>query len=325
MKKTTLLGAAGAIGKSLAAELHTRGREYRVVGRSAESLQKNFGADPLPETKTWDPEDPASIREALRGTGTLIYLVGVPYDQFHLHPILMERTLEAAIAEGVENFVLIGTVYPYGRPQTTPVTESHPREPHTYKGKMRMKQEDLLLAAHSAGKIRGTILRLPDFYGPEVDRSFLHGVFAAAAQGGKADMLGPIDQPHEFVYVPDTAAVILDLADHPGAYGKWWNFGGAGTTTQRELMEAAFAVTGRKPSYRVAGKFVVRLIGLFNPFMREVVEMHYLLTQPVLLDDRALSQLLGGRLEKTPYAEGVRRCVEALQKNGRETPQRIAP
>jgi nucleoside-diphosphate-sugar epimerase len=311
--KTTLLGAAGAIGKSLADELRARGQEYRVVGRNAESLAKIFGSDPLAELRTWNPDDPASIREALCETDTLIYLVGVPYDQFHLHPILMERTLEAAIAMGVKNFVLVGTVYPYGRAQATPVTESHPREPHTYKGRMRKQQEDLLLAADAAGKIRGTVLRLPDFYGPEVDRSFLHGVFLAAAQGGKADMVGPIDLPHEFVYVPDAAPVILDLAAHPGAYGKWWHFAGAGATTQRKMMAAAFAVTGRKPSYRVAGKFALRLLGLFNPVMKEMVEMHYLVTQPLMMDDRALSELLGG-LKKTPYAEGVRRCVEASRK-----------
>jgi hypothetical protein len=46
--------------------------------------------------------------------------------------------------------------------------------------------------------------------------------------------------------------------------------------------------------------------------MREMVEMHYLQTNPVLLDDSALANLLGG-LKKTPYSEGVRQSVEYLQ------------
>lgn len=311
--KTTLLGAAGAIGHSIAATLRQRGESYRVVGRSRASLEEGFGADPQAEIATWNPDDPASIRAALRGTGTLIYLVGVPYDQFRLHPELMRRTLAAAHAEGVERLLLIGTVYPYGRPQGVPVTESHPREPHTFKGRMRREQEDLLLAADAAGKIRGTILRLPDFYGPGVERSFLHSMFQAAANGGKANLVGPIDPPHEFVYVPDVGPVALDLAARPEAYGRWWNLAGAGAISQRRLMELAFSIAGRRPSYQVAGKTLLRLLGLGNSFLRELVEMHYLLTDPVLLDDRALEGLLGG-LAKTPYEEGVRRTLAAARK-----------
>jgi len=40
--------------------------------------------------------------------------------------------------------------------------------------------------------------------------------------------------------------------------------------------------------------------------------MHYLQITPVLLDDSALTKLLGG-VKKTPYAQGVRKSVEYLQ------------
>ena len=49
---------------------------------------------------------------------------------------------------------------------------------------MRKAQEELLLEADAAGKIRGTILRLPDFYGPDIEKSFLHDMFVAALWGG---------------------------------------------------------------------------------------------------------------------------------------------
>ena len=45
-------------------------------------------------------------------------------------------------------------MYPYGKPQTTPVTEDHPRQPHTFKGRMRKEQEDVLLAAHEAERFK---------------------------------------------------------------------------------------------------------------------------------------------------------------------------
>jgi len=46
--------------------------------------------------------------------------------QFELHPELMRKTIDGALAAGVKNIILISTVYPYGRAETNPVRESHP-------------------------------------------------------------------------------------------------------------------------------------------------------------------------------------------------------
>jgi nucleoside-diphosphate-sugar epimerase len=313
MSKIALFGAAGAIGNSIDVALREKRQPYRVVGRNRAELDKSFGADPLADIVTWNPDDPASVRAACSGVDTLIYLIGVPYDHFELHPVLMQKTLDGAIAEGVERFVLIGTVYPYGRARTAKVTEDHPREPHTFKGRMRKAQEDLLLKAHNEGRIQATILRLPDFYGPNIEKSFLDSLFKAATRGGKADMVGPIDRPHEFVFVPDVGPLILALAAKPEAYGKWWNFAGPGAIPQREIATKAFSLAGREPKIRVAGKTMLRIVGLFNPIMRELVEMHYLVTEPVLMDDSALHRLLG-TVHKTPYDEGIRLTFEGYKR-----------
>lgn len=314
MEEIALFGAAGAIGKSIAGELRRRGKPYRVVGRHQERLKSEFGSDSLAELVVWNPDDPASIRAAAQGIGTLVYLVGVPYNQFQLHPILIEKTLEGAIDAGVQQFVLIGTVYPYGAPQSATVTEQHPRNPQTFKGRMRREQEDRLLKAHAEGKIKGTILRLPDFYGPGVEKSFLHSLFQAAATGKTATMVGPIDTLHEFVYVPDVGPVVVDLAARPEAYGTWWNFAGAGTMSQRQIAEYVFRLAGRPPKLRVLGKTMLRVGGLFDPFVRELVEMHYLQTTPVLMDDTALHRLLGN-LRKTSYEDGLKSTLEWYQRS----------
>lgn len=311
MTPFALFGAAGAIGTSIAAALRAAAIPYRVVGRSRPALEQSFGADPLAEIVTWNPDDPASIQAAAQDVETIIYLVGVPYTDFHLHPILLQKALDGAVAAGVRQLVLIGTLYPFGRSQTATVNEDHPREPHTFKGRMRKEQEDVLLAAHASGRIRGTILRLPDFYGPNVERSFLHSVFSAIATGKSAQMIGPIDRPHEFVFVPDVGPVVLKLAQKPDAYGRAWNLAGAGTITQREFARRAFAAADQKPRLMVAGKWMVRAMGLFNPFLRELAEMHYLFTHPLTVDDTALRELLGA-LPKTSYDEGIRRCLTIL-------------
>ena len=312
--KVGLIGAAGAAGQSIAAALSTAGRPYRAIGRGQSALQRAFGNDPNAEIVTWDPADPASFKSALTGLHTAVYLVGVPYDQFATHPPLMQKTLDGLLAAGVRRLILIGTAYPYGRAQTTPVTEAHPRHPHTFKGKMRLAQENLVLDAHGHHGLETLVLRLPDFYGPGIERSFLHGVFEGAARGTRAQMIGPIDVPHEFVFMPDVGPVVETLTRTPHAYGRVLHLAGAGTITQREVAEKAYALAGRAPRLIVAGKPTLRVMGLFNPVMRELVEMHYLVTDPVVLDDTALRTLIGP-LGKTSYEEGIARSVEAARRD----------
>ena len=315
--KVALFGAAGAIGHSVAAALRAQGRPYRVVGRSEASLRQGFGEDPLAEIVCWDPDVPASVQAAATGIETLVYMVGVDYWKFALHPPLLAKTLAGARAAGVRQFVLIGTVYPYGRPRSTPVREDHPREPHTFKGRMRREQEDLLMAADAAGQIKATILRLPDFYGPGVgDKSFLASAFqVAAGSGTTANMVGPLDRPHEFVFVPDVGPVVTRLMDTPAAYGHVWHLAGAGVTSQLEMVREIERQIGHPLKLRVAGKTMLRVIGWFKPAVRELVEMHYLLTEPVIMDDSALTTLIGP-IAKTPYPEGVRLTLQAM----RQTP-----
>jgi len=310
--KVGLFGAAGAAGQSIAAALNEAGRDYRVVGRTREPLEKAFGHDPHAEIVTWNPDDPASIRAAAAGLQTVIYLVGVPYDQFAKHPPLVERTLAGVKAAGVERFILIGTVYPYGRARINPVSEGHPREPHTFKGQMRLAQENLVLAAHGQNGLSTLVLRLPDFYGPCIERSLLNGVFDGAATGKRAQVVGPVDVPHEFIYLPDVGPVVETLTRTPEVYGRWWHLAGTGTITQREVARQAYALAGREPKLMVAGKSMLRVLGLFNPLMRELVEMNYLMTEPLVLDDSALTRLIGP-IAKTSYEEGIRHSFDAAR------------
>jgi nucleoside-diphosphate-sugar epimerase len=311
--KYALYGATGAVGKALAAKLAERGQPFRVVGRSEERLRRDFGAyEPLVEYCAADLSDSAAAARAATGVGTIFYTVGVPYPQFEQHPKLTRVALEAAAAAGVRQFVHLSTVYPYGVPQQEFVSESHPRNPKAFKGRMRKEQEDLVLAADNPNGMRTTILRPPDFYGPDSELSYVRAIFDAALKGGTANVIGPIDTPHEFIFVPDLAETLIALSEKEEAYGKAWNVAGPGLMTTRQFAEQVFGTVHQKPRLRVAGKFMLRVLGLFNPFLREVVEMHYLWTTPVKLDDTRLRELLPN-LHKTPYSEGIRATVDAMR------------
>jgi nucleoside-diphosphate-sugar epimerase len=311
--KYALFGATGSTGLAIAQALDAAGHSYRVVGRDRASLDAAFGKRPGVEIAPWNPDDPASVLAAASGIDTIFYLVGVPYNHFELHPRLMRATLDGAIAAGVRRVVLLAPIYAYGVPQSVPVDESHQRDPQTFKGKMRKEQEDLVLDAHAAGRIEGTIVRVPDFYGNASEKSLVGDIFLAAVANRRANVIGPIDTPHQYVYVPDIGPIALALASDERAYGKAWNFAGSGTITQREFARMVFEQAGHEPKLLIANVFMLRAMGLFNPIMREFVEMNYLQTNPVILDDRALRSLLPNT-HVTPYAQGIAQTLAAVRK-----------
>jgi nucleoside-diphosphate-sugar epimerase len=147
-----------------------------------------------------------------------------------------------------------------------------------------------------------------------VEKSFLHGAFVAAVKGGTANLVGPLDKLHEFVFVPDVGPVVVRLIDTPGAWGHVWHFAGAGVTSQRAMVDEIARQTGRPLKVRAAGKWLLRVLGLFNPLLREMVEMHYLLTEPLIMDDSALQKLIGP-IAKTPYPEGIRQTLAAMRRS----------
>jgi nucleoside-diphosphate-sugar epimerase len=311
--KYALFGATGTVGKALAGRFAERSESFRVVGRSEQRLQRDFRRyEPLVEYCVADLSDPAAAARAAEEVDTLFYTVGVPYPQFAQHPKLTRSALEAAAGAGVRHYIHLSTVYPYGTPQQEFVSESHPRNPVAFKGRMRKEQEDLVLAADNKGVMRTTVLRPPDFYGPDSELSYVRAIFDAALNGGTANVIGPIDTPHEFIFVPDLAETLIALSEKEGAYGKAWNVAGPGLITTRQFAEQVFAAVDQKPRLRVAEKFLLRVMGLFNPFLREVVEMHYLWTTPVKLDDTLLRQLIPN-LHKTSYSEGIRATIESMR------------
>ena len=305
-----IFGATGSIGTVAAPELLSRGHRVRVVGRNAARLDAAF---PGCETLVADLADPVQARRAADGMDAILYSVGLPYPDFAQYAPQMRTAIGAARDAGVRHFLAISTVYPYGRPRAARVDETHSRDPQTRKGAARKEQADIVLAAHDPAGLATAVLVLPDFYGPNLQNTHLTAVFAGAAGGTTAAVIGPIDRPHEFVYVPDVAPVIAEVFAQPAAFdGSVYHLGGAGTIVPRDMYEQAYREAGREPKLLVAGVAFQRLLGIFNPLMREMVEMHYLWTEPVVLDDAKLAQTIGP-LRKTPYADGIRASVAAAQ------------
>ena len=311
--KVAIFGAGGAIGRAVAAEMERRAIPFRVVGRGKAKLEAAFGKMQHAEIFDADLTDLRSAGAAARGVGTIIYAVGVPYTSFQLHPAMIRTTIEAAATMQVARLVLVSNVYTYGVPRTSHVAETHPREPQTRKGQFRKEQEDAVLDAHRNGRLRGMVVRLPDFYGPHADLSLANPIFRAALDGKTANWLGPLNAPHEFVFVPDTGPVIADLADCDPCYGEAFNFAGPGQINAMDFITRVYRAAGRSPKYRSVGRGMLKVMGWFNPLYKELLEMMYLTETPVLLDDAKLQAVFSG-LHKTSYDDGIHQTIEWMRR-----------
>jgi nucleoside-diphosphate-sugar epimerase len=312
IRKLAIVGAAGAIGRAVAPELVRRGIPFRVVGRTRQTLEDAFGGLAGAEIVAADLSDPGQAERAAQGMDTILYAVGVPYTNFETHPVLMRTTLEAAARAGVARLLLVTGIYTYGVPRTSRVAETHPREPDSHKGKCRKRQEDLVTDAHGRGGLRTMVVRLPDFYGPHTGRSLAGRIFRSALEGKTANWVGPAGTPHEFIFVPDTAPVLAELAGREDCYGEAWNLGGVGAIAGIDFMTRVYRAAGREADYRSVGRTMLKMAGLVNPLLKELVEMVYLQETPVVLDDSKLAAKLGG-LQKTSYDEGIRRTIEWMR------------
>lgn len=310
-----ILGAAGTIGKSGLPELLKRGYSVRVVGRDRTKLEMAFGDKPV-EIVAADLTTTEGCKTALQGFDSAIYSIGLPYSKkaFAQYPPMMTACLEAARSVGLKKFILISNVYPYGRPQSERVSENHPRIPCSVKGEYRKQQEDIALAAHGKNGLSVLSLRLPDFYGIDAENSLAWLIFSAAASGKKANLLAPVETPHQFFYTPDIGPVLGELLNRQDLFGTAYNVAGEEVISTLEFARRVYAAFGmNQPKYSAAGRGLLTILGLVSPLLRELKEMAYLQETPVILDGRKLRQALS-QLSFTSYDDGIRQTVSKLRR-----------
>jgi nucleoside-diphosphate-sugar epimerase len=323
MPLTVLLGATGALGRTLARLLSERESPFRAVSRFDMALKARLDL-PHAEPFVWDPkETPASVARALAGADTAVYLVGAALWEFAEHLALTRAALAAARETGLRRLLLVSQTWAYGPPQPAylrdgRIPESHPLAPATELGRVRAEQEKLVLAAHTPGGLQTAVLRSGEFYGPWVEASALWSPLRAARSTalGKpavAQLLAPIDLPRDWVYIPDAARTLLQMLDSEQVWGRAWNLAGPETATTRSMAELIFREAGvPKPRYATPSPWRLSMVRMVNPYIRALEPMGYLLQTPPLLDDQALGEALGG-LAKTPFPEAVRQTLPTVR------------
>ena len=84
---------------------------------------------------------------------------------------------------------------------------------------------------------------------------------------------------------------------------------------QRDIATRAYALAGGKPKLNVAGKPMLRALGLFDPFERALVKMQCLMTEQGILElDDCAPRTLIGPISKPSYDEASRLSFATAQR-----------
>lgn len=286
---TLVLGATGSIGYAVTANLLARQLPVTILVRNRAKAEALFPHQPLLTIVEGDAQDAAVLNRLAQEADFIFHGINYPYHQwFGNMDVVTQRVIDAA-AQRHSTIVFPGNVYNFGNIKT-PIREDSQPNPCTRKGGLRVALEAMLERAANAGACAVLNVRLPDFWGPNVLNDGVRPIFENALTGKALPWLLNADIPHQAVYTNDAAAVIVRLMtrEYQTRSAKpytVWNYGGTTVPSMRSWFEEIAALTGHPLKLQVYSKFVIRVLGLFMPMLREVKEMLYLYENTILLDD----------------------------------------
>src|SRR5215217_406669 len=293
----------GPVGMSVMDALVQRGKRVRMANRSGRASVPE-GVEVL----GGDAADPTFTREASEGASVVYFALNPPYDKWpELFPGLQAGVLEGAASAGAK-LIAMENLYMYGPTDGRPLTEDLPYAANTRKGRVRARMSEELIEAHKSGRVRLAIGRASDFFGPGALASAAgEQVFGRAVEGKSAQVFGDPDQPHTYTYVPDIGRGLVTLSERQEALGRAWHLPSPETLTTRQFVEMIFEEVGKPARIQAPPKIVLRAIGLFNPIIRETIEMLYEFEEPFVLDTSDFTRTFGE--QATPLREAIQRTV----------------
>ncbi|MDQ0392148.1 NAD-dependent epimerase/dehydratase family protein [Labrys monachus] len=310
MPEKILILGYGPIGQAIVQQLAAAGRTSTIVQRRR--------PENLPEGAVFeacDALDGPALRRVVQGASAVVCTIGLAYDSAVWEkswPRLMTNMLDACEAAGAR-LVFIDNVYMYG-PQDAPLTEDLPMAATGRKGKVRAAITRQWQASYKAGRVRTAALRAPDFYGPGTTLSiFGDATIGALAKGRTAQLVVAPDAPHALAYVPDIARAAILLLDAPDdAYGQIWHAPCAPARAPRELLGMAASRLGVGLRLMALPGWLMPLLGLFMPFLREWHETYFQHDRPFRVDSRKFEQRFG--VQPTPLEEGIEATAESFRR-----------
>lgn len=306
MSERIVILGGGPVGLSIAEQLGQAGRTSVIAQRKQPGR-----LPPGAEFEPCNALDGAALMRLMQGASVIICTIGLPYEAAVWEttwPKVMANMLAACSASGAR-LIFIDNLYMYG-PQAEPLREDMPMAATGRKGKVRAA----ITRQWQASGVKVAALRAPDFYGPGVANSiFGTPTIGALAQGRSAQLVVKPDAPHVLAYVPDIARAAILLLDAPDdAYGQVWHAPSVPARTPREILAMAAGRLGVKLRLMEMPGWLMPLVGLFMPFIREWHETSFQHDRPFLVDSSKFERRFG--LKPTPLEEGIPLTADSFRK-----------
>lgn len=296
----TILGANGVIATELSKHLPSYNTQVRQVSRHPRKVNET---DELVEA---DLLDYSQTEKAVAGSDVVYLTAGLKYDinvWRESWPKIMKNVIDACKKHNAK-LVFFDNVYSYGKVEGV-MTESTPFNPNSKKGEVRAQIATVLLDEMKAGNIQGQIVRAADFYGPGAKLSLTYSTVTERLNAGKGPQwIGNPKAIHTFTYTPDAGRALARLGNTASAYGQTWH---ALTSKERisgeDYIKIACQLKGAPFKVQAMPPFMVRVVGLFVPVLREFVEMMYQFEHDYIFDSTKYEQAFGEKA--TAYQNGI--------------------
>lgn len=306
-KPILVLGGTGGFGGGVARELIERGHGVKLLVRDLARARVRFGDLPNITYVQGDVQNGAELARLSEKCGAIVHGVNLPY---HLWKPNMGIATDNVIGAARAHNLLIlfpGNVYELGRHANAPLDENAPNQPCSETGEFRVQLEDKLRNATVESGARVIIVRAGDYFGPSVRNGLVDPIFLNAKEGKPIRMIGNLDAPHEWVYMPDLARAAVDLLEKSEEFESFEvvHFRGHRFDRQREFLSKIAEVAGH-PNLKLRSTpwSLLRMLAFFNPVVRALLELRYLFDEAVMLDDTKLQRLLPG-FEHTPINRAI--------------------
>lgn len=301
--RVMVLGGTGGLGLACVERAHAAGHAVRVMARSPGRVALPDGVERI----TGDVAHGDDLARALEGCEVVINCVNPPITEWaeHLLP-LTDRVLAACRASG-SRLVFPANVWVFGRGDGVRVDEQRPYAPISARGALRVEQEQRVRASG----VRHTLVRLPEFYGPNVT-TLLGAPFANALAGRPIAWIGPLDRDVELVLMQDAAAAMVQAGLAEGDSDETFHLPGAAATTMRAFLAELLSQAGSRSWVIPVPGPLLSAAAWFSPMARVGADLRSLWTDPILLDGSKYRARFGA-LPATPYAEGIRLTLAWLR------------
>jgi nucleoside-diphosphate-sugar epimerase len=154
------------------------------------------------------------------------------------------------------------------------------------------------------------IARAADFYGPHNKTSLLmEMVYKNLKKGKKANWFITGDKKHSFTYTPDAAKATAILGNTPEAFNQVWHLPTHRSILTGKELTGLFAAEMNKPDrLNVLPMWMLKVLGLFIPVLREMPEMMYQYDRDYFFDSAKFENYF--EFYPTSYQTGIRETVQ---------------